>query len=136
MANLPGTAQQAYISLQAYLGSSDFAHQTLIDLVTPTTLTSIAQAQAPLTVLAAASYTAFNLASYFPAVINSLFIAVFDQTVPTQTFGISTVNGSGSQTIAPGLFWAYCPNGGAPPTIYLSNVNATNGLLQCVILTN
>jgi hypothetical protein len=141
MANLPGTSQQLYYSLQAYLGPPDYTHQTIIDIVSPTTFSAIIAQITNYEIAASTSYQSVNLSTIFPAVSNAIFLVVCDVTSPNQTFGISTVNGSGSITIAAitgtyGGFWCCTPNGGTLPTLYMSNPNSTPGLLQIGVFSN
>jgi hypothetical protein len=137
MANLAGTAQQVYISLQCYLGPPDYTHETLIDYVSPTTLTGIVPQTMPYILAPSASYTSVILATWFPAVANAIFLCILDQTVPGQPFGVSTSSATGSVQIAASSFWTYMPNGGTLPTVYLSNPSgSTASLLQIMCLSN
>lgn len=139
MATLPASPQQAYISLQAYLGAPDYSHETVIDFNSASTfpnLTAAVMEAYDYLLVNGASYTAVNLATQFPAISNAVFIAVMDVTVPGQTFGISTASASGLVTIAPSCWWSFMPNGGALPTIYLTNTNATSGLIRIAALSN
>jgi hypothetical protein len=134
-ATLAGTAQPTYISLQAYLGPSDYAHQTVIDYVSPQTQTATVANMVTISVPASTSYQAVNLATLFPSLTSCVFLSAVDVTSPGQGFSISTVNGSGNITVAPGAWFAYMPNSGAPPTVYLTNTSTTAALVQISVMS-
>ena len=136
MSLLPGAPQSAYIALEAYLGYPDYSHQTVIDYVSPTTLQGIVQAGYPAIVPPNTTDQAGNLASLFPELAYLLFLVVMDATTPGQPFSFTTVAGSGRLSVAASSFFSYMPNGGTPPTLYLTNPNNTEALIQIGIISN
>jgi hypothetical protein len=135
MSDLPVAAQQAYISIQAYLGPPDYSHITAIDYVSPTIQTAAVMDALEISIPGSTSYQAVALGTLLAALSAGVFLSLSDITSPNQSFGVSTVNGSGGVTIAPGGFWAYMPNGGAFPTLYLSNPNSGAGLVRIAVMS-
>lgn len=126
MANINATLQQAYIALQAFLGSPDFSHQTAVNFVNPSTQQAAVLDSGTIDIPIATVDQATNLATMFPACQNCAFIIIQDITPsPGQPFNFTTVAGSGRLAVAANGFIAYTVNGGAPPTIYLSNPSAS-----------
>jgi hypothetical protein len=125
---LSAIGQQCYISLQAYLGYPDYSHVTAIDYSSAAsnpTLTAAAQSSTPVSVAANTTDQSFNLATLFPALTGLVFISLVDITGTPQPFSFGTAAGTGRQSVAAGAWAAWMPNGGAPPTIFLTNPSTT-----------
>jgi hypothetical protein len=137
MAVLPVTAQQAYVSVQAYLGLPDYTHQTVIDFVSQTTFTANAPLITTVTVPANTTDQSVNLATTFPGITAVLFLSVADVTNPGQPFSITTTSGSGRIQIAASSCAAYLTNSITPPTLFLTNPSVTTAsVIYIGILTN
>lgn len=124
--------------LQAFLGSPDFQHQTVANFQSNETFTAAAVANTIVSVPANTTDQAVNLATLFPALTATSFIVVQDVTAtPGQPFSVTTVSGSGRIAIAGGGFLAWTQNGGAPPTLYLTNPSTTTASdIQISVMSN
>jgi hypothetical protein len=127
MANINATLQQAYVALQAFLGSPDFSHQTAANFVTPQTQQAAVLDSGTIDIPVSTVDQATNLATMFPACQNCSFIMIQDITpAPGQPFNFTTVAGGVRLAVLANGFVAWMVNGGVPPTIYLSNPSPTS----------
>lgn len=120
-----GAAQALYVALQASLGTIDWSHQTIINAA-PAGMTAGSVGAIPVSIPALTTNQLVNLATLFPGLTNVQFISIQDITATPQVFSVG-VGGAANVAIPASGFMAWTQNGGAPPTIQLSNALATAG---------
>jgi hypothetical protein len=134
MTTLPVTAQQAVISLKAYLGTSPPNQQLSIFYLSADTLTGSIQNSQSIIVNASTTDQAVNLATLFPAALNPVIVQIVEVTTVPTGFSFTTVSGSGRQVISAGGFVCFMPS--ALSTIYISNTATTEIVLTIGVISN
>lgn len=125
--------QPLAVFLQAFLGQPDFTHQSMINYTSPTTGTAGFIETYTANIPTGGGIVPVNLATLFPAATNVQFLAIVDITNPGQPFNFGINNNSPLVAIPASGFAAWMQNGGAPPTIYLSNINAAASQVQIAL---
>lgn len=132
MANV-GTALPLYIAIQAFLGQPDFTHQTVAEFIAQSTQTGSVVNSLTVNIPAGGSVVA-ALATLMSAISNTQFVIVQDVTSVPQAFNFG-FSAPASVPIAPAAPMCWVQNGGVPPTIYLSNVNAGASTIQVTVVS-
>lgn len=136
---LNAVSNVAYIALQAYMSEPNSTNVPAINYVSVPTLTCASAdsytANVPANTLPSAPVSV-SLLAVFPNLTAPVFMAVYDDTNPGQTFYVGTGAGAQMIEVAAGGFFAVATGGALPSTIYLANPNPTGGVVKIAVMSN
>lgn len=139
MSTLPAQTNPVYINLTAYQGTNPNSQQNGVFYNNPNLTSAIIVSDPiiiPANTLISAPVVVPIASGAFVNCLSPVFFAVYDATLPQQTFGVGTASGSGIVLVGAGGFLAFPCGGALPANLYFSNPNAQESLVNIVCLSN
>lgn len=130
------TTQPSYIGLQAFVGPSDAAHQTLVNYATAASFAVAIGNAITRQVPVSTPNFSLPLLTLFPDCQAPQFVCIMDITNPGVGFNFSTVTATGKFAVQPGGFVCYTANT-ALTNLFVDNTSATSILvLEIAVMSN
>lgn len=139
MSTLPAQSNPAYINLTAYQGNNPNSQNNGV-FYNNASLTSAIIVNTPVIIpantLVSAPVVVPITGGAFANCLSPIFFAVYDDTLPQQTFGVGTATNTGIVLVGAGGFFAFPCGGALPANLYFSNPNNVESLVNIVCMSN